>query len=153
MLTTLADGMGVDLGFRTAAEARTEMTALGGWDGQRPPAPDVAPQSGATPGPGEAVLAGWRMLLDDGRLQDGEPYLAGTARLPLARLSPATAAAIDATDTVTVFTDRGSLTLPLMRTAMPDQVVWLPLNSGTAVHSRLGVTAGAVVRIEPGGRR
>ena len=45
------------------------------------------------------------------------------------------------------------LTLPLVRTAMPDQVVWLPLNSSTAVHSRLGVTAGAVVRIEAGGQK
>ena len=39
----------------------------------------------AQPGPGEAVLAGWRMLLDAGRLQDGEPYLAGTARTPVVR--------------------------------------------------------------------
>ena len=29
---------------------------------------------------GQAVLATWQPLLDDGRLQDGEPYLAGTAR-------------------------------------------------------------------------
>jgi NADH-quinone oxidoreductase subunit G len=32
---------------------------------------------------------------------------------------------------------------------MPDQVVWLPLNSpGSAVHHRLAVTTGAVVGIE-----
>ena len=34
------------------------------------------------PKPNEAVLATWRLLLDDGRLQDGEPYLAGTADPP-----------------------------------------------------------------------
>jgi NADH-quinone oxidoreductase subunit G len=34
---------------------------------------------------------------------------------------------------------------------MPDQVVWLPLNSpGSAVHRELGVTAGALVRIRAG---
>ena len=90
------------------------------------------------------------MLLDDGRLQDGEPYLAGTARSPVARLSAATAAGIGATGSVTVSTDRGSVTLPLALTEMPDQVVWLPLNSGAPVHARLGVTTGAVVGIEAG---
>ena len=38
------------------------------------------------------------MLLDAGRLQDGEPYLAGTARPPVVRLSAATAAEIGADD-------------------------------------------------------
>jgi NADH-quinone oxidoreductase subunit G len=50
-----------------------------------------------------------------------------------------------------VSTERGSVQLPLMITEMPDQVVWLPLNSpGSAVHSTLGVTTGAVVRIGSG---
>ncbi len=151
VLASLADEIGVDLGFRTPAQARAEMQALGTWHGARPADPAVPPDPAPALQANQAVLAGWRMLLDDGRLQDGEPYLAGTARVPLARLSPATAAAISATDTVTVSTGQGSLTLPLVRTAMPDQVVWLPLNSSTAVHSRLGVTAGAVVRIEAGG--
>ncbi|MFZ0907324.1 MAG: molybdopterin dinucleotide binding domain-containing protein, partial [Mycobacterium sp.] len=91
-----------------------------------------------------------RMLLDSGRLQDGEPYLAGTARTPVVRLSAGTADAIGAADgdQVTVSTDRGAITLPLTITEMPDDVVWLPLNSpGSAVHRSLGVTAGAVVRI------
>ena len=49
-------------------------------------------------------------------------------------------------------TGRGSVSLPLVITEMPDQVVWLPLNSpGSAVHEQLGVTTGAVVRIEAGG--
>ena len=96
------------------------------------------------------MLAGWRMLLDAGRLQDGEPHLAGTARPPVARLSAATAAEIGAADgdLVTVSTERGEITLPLAITDMPDRIVWLPLNSpGSAVHRQLGVTAGAVVSI------
>ena len=53
---------------------------------------------------------------------------------------------------VTVSTWRGSVTLPLEITEMADDVVWLPLNSpGSAVHRNLGVTIGAVVRIEAGG--
>jgi NADH-quinone oxidoreductase subunit G len=90
------------------------------------------------------------MLLDDGRLQDGEPHLAGTARTPVVRLSAETAGAIGAADAdkVTVSTARGTITLPLTVTDMPDQVVWLPLNSpGSAVHRQLGVTPGAVVKI------
>jgi NADH-quinone oxidoreductase subunit G len=151
VLAMLAEELGTDLVFRTAEGAHAEMSALGVWDGARPAGPDAPAQPGPVLEPGEAVLAGWRMLLDRGRLQDGEPYLAGTARLPVARLSSATAAAIGADGTVTVSTGRGSVTLPLEVTDMADQVVWLPLNSpGSAVHSQLGVTTGAVVRIEGG---
>ncbi|MBU3707432.1 MAG: NADH-quinone oxidoreductase subunit G, partial [Mycobacterium sp.] len=113
----------------------------------------------ATPVPsvrtGEAILAGWRMLLDGGRLQDGEPHLAGTARPAVARVSAATAAGIGVADGagLTVSSGRGSVTLPCEVTEMADGVVWLPLNSpGSAVHRALGVTTGAVVRIEAGGR-
>ena len=155
VLTTLADELGVDLSFRTAAQARDEMNRLGVWDGARPPAPDNPPQNTPTPEPGHAVLAGWRMLLDNGRLQDGEPHLAGTAHPAVARLSASTASAIGAVDgqALTVSTPQGSVTLPLQVTEMPEQVVWLPLNSpGSAVHRDLGVTIGAVVRIEAGGQ-
>jgi NADH-quinone oxidoreductase subunit G len=90
------------------------------------------------------------MLLDDGRLQDGEPHLAGTARTPVVRLSAETAAAIGAADgdNVTVSTARGEITLPLTITEIAEDVVWLPLNSpGSAVYRQLGVTPGAVVKI------
>ena len=84
------------------------------------------------------MLTGWRMLLDSGRLQDGEPYLAGTARVPVARLSADTAAEIGVGegDSITVATTRGEITLPLEITDMDDRVVWLPLNSpGSAVST------------------
>ncbi len=145
VLQILADELGIDLGADDDA---------GGWDGPAPAAPTV-PARPSTAGPGQAVLSTWRMLLDDGRLQDGEPHLAGTARPPVARLSAATAAEIDAegAEAVTVRTDRGAITLPLLITDMPDRVVWLPMNSpGSAVLARLGAASGAVVTIEPGGR-
>ncbi|HPX37231.1 MAG TPA: NADH-quinone oxidoreductase subunit G [Mycobacterium sp.] len=151
VLGTLADELGAGLGFGDPVQARAEMTRLGLWNGTPTAAPDVAAQPAPQLEPGEATLAGWRMLLDCGRLQDGEPFLAGTARPPVARLNAATAHAIGATDTLTVSTGRGAVTLPLVVTEMPDQVVWLPLNSpGSAVHRQLGVTTGAVVQIQAG---
>ena len=108
------------------------------------------PNAGNGPEKGQAVLAGWRLLLDNGRMQDGEPHLAGTARKAVVRLSADTAAEIGAADgeSVTVSTSRGSISLPLAVTDMPDRVVWLPLNSSaSAVHRRLGVTLGSIVAI------
>lgn len=150
VLHYLADEIGVDLGLTGPEAADAELTRLGDWAGPRGPEPAVAPEPPVRPGPGQAVLASWRLLLDAGRLQDGEPHLAGTAVSPVVRLSPGTAAEIGAApgDPVTVGTERGSVTLPLAVTEMPDGVVWLPTNSpGSAVHRRLGVTAGALVTI------
>ena len=113
VLHTLADEIGVDLGLPDAATAAEELAKLGWWGGARPSAPSVAAAETAAPGKGEAVLIGWRMLLDSGRLQDGEPSLAGTARTPVARLSAATAAEIGAAegDPVTVAPTGGEVTL------------------------------------------
>jgi NADH-quinone oxidoreductase subunit G len=150
VLDTLADEMGIDLGFPTVTAALTELNGLGSWDGAPGSAPSVGAVATPTPGAGEAILAGWRMLLDNGQLQDGEPHLAGTAHTPVVRLSAATAKAIGAAggDNVSVSTARGAITLPLTITEMPDHVAWLPLNSpGSAVHRQLGVTPGAVVKI------
>jgi NADH-quinone oxidoreductase subunit G len=150
VLHFLADEIGVDLALPNALAAGDEMARLGLWAGPRPTPPQVTPSRPAQFGARQAVLAGWRMLLDAGRLQDGEPYLAGTARPPVVRLSAATAAEIAAAegDLVSVSTDRGAITLPLAVTDMADGVAWLPLNSpGSAVHKQLGVTVGAVVSI------
>ncbi|KUI48589.1 NADH-quinone oxidoreductase subunit G [Mycobacterium sp. GA-1199] len=150
VLNFLADEIGVALNLPTAAAAGDEMSRLGMWAGRRPEAPNVPAPKRTPPAEGQAVLAGWRMLLDEGRLQDGEPHLAGTARVPVARLSAATAAEIGAAegDLVTARTPRGTITLPLAITEMDDRVIWLPLNSaGSAVHRNLGVSTGDVVSI------
>jgi NADH-quinone oxidoreductase subunit G len=102
------------------------------------------------------LLATWRRLLDNGRLQDDEPHLAATAREVAAKLSPATAAKLGVTfgEPITVSTDRGSITLPVDEADLPDDVVWLPENSPRcAVRRDLGVGHGAVVAIAPGGDR
>lgn len=150
VLDTLADELGILLNCSTVESAREELAGLGTWDGKHAAGPAIAAAPAAQPAKGEAVLTGWRLLLDAGRGQDGEPHLAGTARTPVVRLSADTAAEIGATDgePVTVSTGRGSITLPLNVTEMPDRVVWLPLNSpGSAVHQELGVTLGALVNI------
>lgn len=156
VLNALAAEMGVTLGLPDVAAARIEIARLGTWYGVRPESWEVPPQPVPEPGPGEAVLATWRTLLDAGRLQDGEPYLAGTARPPVARLSADCAAELDVRDMdpVTVETGRGAITLPVEITDLPYRVVWLPMNSpGSAVHRRLAARAGDVVRVrraEPG---
>ncbi|WP_273732590.1 NADH-quinone oxidoreductase subunit G [Mycolicibacterium septicum] len=150
VLHYLADEIGVDLGLTGPEAADSELARLGTWTGPRAAVPSSAPQPPPAPGPGQAVLASWHLLLDAGRLQDGEPYLAGTAVSPVVRLSPATATELGVTPggPVTVSTDRGSVTLPLSIAEMPDRVVWVPTNSpGSAIHRQLGVTAGALVSI------
>ncbi|WP_283235754.1 molybdopterin dinucleotide binding domain-containing protein, partial [Rhodococcus zopfii] len=153
VLDALAAEMGTRLGIPDTASVRRELDLLGLWEGEYPAAPEIGAVEPPRAGPGEAVLAGWRMLLDAGRMQDGEPYLAATARRPVVRLSTATATEIGVSDgdAVTVGTDRGTVTLPLEITELPDRVVWLPLDSpGSAVHRRLGIGPGALVRIRAG---
>jgi NADH-quinone oxidoreductase subunit G len=151
VLATIADLMDVHLGLPDQASARRELATLGGFKGTRPSPPSVAAAVPAEPAAGEALLATWRMLLDAGRMQDGEPYLAGTAKAVVARMSAATAAEIGADGKVTVASEHGEITLPLEIADMPDRVVWLPANSpGSAVHRDLGLQAGGIVKIQNG---
>ena len=106
-------------------------------------------------GTGETTvrLATWHQLLDDGRMQDGEPSLAGTARPVVARMSAATAAeaGIADGDKVTVATDRGSVTVPVEVVPMTDHVVWLPAGGLTrepsTIRAELGAGHGATVTL------
>jgi NADH-quinone oxidoreductase subunit G len=164
VLGAIADEMDVHLGLPDAAAARAELVALGAWKGAHPAAPAVqggwgagAPHagglsSGTGSGPGETGLrlATWHQLIDAGRMQDGEPYLAGTARPVVARVSAATAAAAGLADgdKVTVTTTAGSVTVPLDVTEMADGVVWLPANSpGSAVRADLAAGHGSRVSL------
>ena len=146
VLDAIADELGVSLGVADPADAAHELAELGRWDGQRPSAPEV-PAVTAHSG---HVLATWRLLLDLGRLQDEEPNLAGTARRPVAKVSPATAQSLGIADSdpVSISTDSGTIVLPAVITPMPDEVVWVPANSvGSRVHLDLGATAGDPVRL------
>jgi NADH-quinone oxidoreductase subunit G len=160
VLGAIADQMDVHLGLPDVAAARAELAALGIWRGTRPepPAPlglEVVrkeEEAGQALRGGTVRLATWRQLLDSGRMQDGEPSLAGTARPVVARMSAATAAeaGIADGDKVTVASDQGSVTVPAEVTPMADHVVWLP-----AAGLPRAVRADAVVPAEdapyPGG--
>jgi NADH-quinone oxidoreductase subunit G len=153
VLHVLAEAMGLDLGLPDVAAARAEIAELGLWDGDRATFEPVDAPTPAPPNPGEAVLATWSQLLDAGRLQDGEPFLAGTARSAVARVSAATAAAVGVQDGafLMVSTDRGAVTVPVLVTEMPDGVVWLPTNSaGVPVRRELAAVPGSVVRLAAG---
>jgi NADH-quinone oxidoreductase subunit G len=153
VLGAIAEEMDVHLGLPDAAASRAELAALGAWRGERPMPPTAASggaeASGGTKASGDTVrLATWHQLLDAGRMQDGEPYLAGTAREAVARMSPATAAAaaVSDGDKVTVATSAGSVTVPVDVVSMADDVVWLPANSpGSAVRAGLGAGHGSRV--------
>jgi NADH-quinone oxidoreductase subunit G len=184
VLGAIADRMDVHLGLPDAEAARAELAALGSWRGARPEPPQVggrgglggtvSPQeqggSGGDRPPGAILLATWHQLLDSGRMQDGEPALAGTARPVVARMSPATAAEAGAADgdKVTVTTDRGSVTVPVEVVPMADHVVWLPaaglpgnaaeiapypgypepaVQAGPTIRARLGAGHGAMVTL------
>ncbi|NGN65921.1 NADH-quinone oxidoreductase subunit G [Streptomyces sp. A7024] len=151
VLNMLADEMDLHLGLPDLRTIRAEYGRLGSWTGARAVVPAEIPRPLREPGTGEAVLAGHRLLLDQGRLQDGDSALAGTRHAALARLSEATAAQVGAADgdTVTVTGPAGAVQFPLAVTPeMPDQVVWLPLQSaGDGVASDTGAVPGDVVKI------
>ncbi|HUD79162.1 MAG TPA: NADH-quinone oxidoreductase subunit G [Streptosporangiaceae bacterium] len=160
VLAALADEMDVHLGLPDIASVQREITVLTQSPALSPsPTPAAGPQAPAGqvsqlglahPGPGTALLATWHNLLDAGRLQDGEPNLAGTARPAVALLSASTAAEAGTGDggKITVATGHGEITVPVEIADMPDRVVWLPANSaGSAVRRELRAGHGSVVSV------
>ncbi|MGW5352467.1 NADH-quinone oxidoreductase subunit G [Streptomyces sp. NPDC004031] len=150
VLTMLADQMDVALGLADVRSARIELDRLAGWSGPYAAAPLDSSVPLPRPEQGQAVLAGHRLLLDRGRLQDGDDALAATRHAAVARLSAATATELGLAegDLLTVTGPAGATTLPLAVTPMPDRVVWLPLNStGSGVASDVGALPGQVVAI------
>ena len=152
VLQMLADAMDVHLGLPDLRTTRGELDRLGPWSGLRATGPVEIAASLPRPAAGEAVLAGHRLLLDRGRLQEGDDALAGTRHAARARVSAATAAeaGVKEGDLLAVTGSAGTVELPLQITEMPDRVVWLPLNSaGGGVASDTGALPGALVRIGP----
>ncbi|WP_210650015.1 NADH-quinone oxidoreductase subunit G [Nocardioides sp. SYSU D00065] len=130
-------GQGSSLGFRTVADVRAEMRALGPWDGARPAMDAGKPPRAPRAKAGSLALATWKQLVDLGSMQDGEAHLRATARPPVARVSPATYESVFGTPEgepghsrlATVSGDRGSVTLPVEVADLPDGVVWVPARS------------------------
>ncbi|MGH3496544.1 MAG: NADH-quinone oxidoreductase subunit G [Nocardioidaceae bacterium] len=153
VLSGIADELGGRLGFRTVEQARGEMTELGPWDGGRVSAPHVEAGGACGARPGEVVLDTWRLLIDDGRLQEGDPHYLATAKAPVVLMSETTARSVGAGigDEVVLATDAGAVALPAALADLPDGVVWAAQHSGgVSLRSVLGAGAGDVLRIERG---
>jgi NADH-quinone oxidoreductase subunit G len=136
VLDTLGVEMDVDLFTQTPKAAAGDLAKL--------PAvlrKGALPVETVTPAPalgdGQAVLATWRQLLDNGTLQSDEPHLAGTQRPAVVRLNAETARRFGVNATATVKTEHGSITLPVEYADLPDGVVWLPTNSGASKVRRV----------------
>jgi NADH-quinone oxidoreductase subunit G len=152
-LDMVADEMGSFLGTRTVHEVRSEMESLGAWQGARAAAPAVEPGDVPSVEEGTLVLATWRHLLDRGSLQDGEPFLAGTAPSPVARVSAPTAGGLGVVDgdVLTVRVGDVTVTAPVLVSEMADHVVWLPTNSvGSDLRAALAGAPGALVSVTKG---
>jgi NADH-quinone oxidoreductase subunit G len=160
----LAGEMGFFLETRTQREIHAQFEALGPWGGARATSAPAGQRAAAAPdGSGDFVLSTWATLLDAGRMQDGEPFLAGTAPLAVARLSASSAGSLGVAegDHVTVTGPAGSVTLPAVVTeGMVDGVVWLPTNSRStsdstsqdcSIRTGLGTDAGGRVHVTKGG--
>jgi NADH-quinone oxidoreductase subunit G len=152
VLDVLARELGVSLGTATVREISAEISALGADDSARPAAPKTkaTAASKATTASGGVVLASWHQLVDEGALQDGEPYLAGTGRMSVARMSAATAEQFGVGVAVSIKgSARTGIELPVAITQMADGVVWVPTKSpGSWVARDLGVEPGAEVKVK-----
>ncbi|MEU9484284.1 NADH-quinone oxidoreductase subunit G [Streptomyces decoyicus] len=150
VLHMLADALDVHLALPDIRSVRRELDRLGGWDGPHAGEPMESGRPLPRPDSGEAVLAGHRLLLDQGLLQEGDEALAGTRHAAVARLSQTTAleTGVKDGDLLAVTGPAGSVHLPLQVTPMPDRVVWLPLNStGGGIAADTGAQPGDLVKI------
>lgn len=150
VLSMLAEQLGAPLNVAELASIRGEIDQIGPWDGNRVATPSAGAAEPVVLGAQEAVLATWHLLLDDGALQIAEPFLAGTAKTPVARVSQATATNLNlgSATQVRVSTNSGTITLPLVVCDMSDGVVWVPQNSpGSKVNQTLEARSGDVVAV------
>lgn len=156
VLDLLAREMGVDLGTATVASVHAEFASLPvAAANQRPAAPAVVAariDAKVTASAADTlVLATWHQLVDEGSLQDGEPHLAGTGRLAVARVSPSTARRLALSGVVSITGNRrSSMDLPVVVTeGMADGVVWVPTKSPNSwVAEHLGAHAGDTVMVK-----
>ena len=98
VLAGIAEEMGSPLGFRSSEQVWEEMVQVGPWDGERPTdEPMVSGRSRQLNRrwcDGSLVLASWKQLVDDGRMQDGDEAMRATARKPVVLVGPATLEAL-----------------------------------------------------------
>jgi NADH-quinone oxidoreductase subunit G len=182
VLAGISEELGKPLGFRTAEQARAEMEQVGPWDGARPgmsgdsgfdkldrrigqesagvegsPAQARGTQSGQdNPGKPGLFLSSWKQLLDDGRMQDGDPHLRASARPATVLVNQATLDALGAAegDEVTLAGPLGDVQLPIGVADLADGAVWAPASApGLSVRHRVGPAGSPVSITFAGGQK
>ena len=149
VLGMIAKAIGKQAGAWDVAGIRRELSSLGPWNGARETAP--VDQSAAQNIDGFR-LASWRELLDAGVMQEGEPFLAATARPVAALVSAKSASQLGSPATVIVAGPNGSVTLPLVIGDVIDNVVFVPMNStDCSIYRDLGARIGSAVVVTAGG--
>lgn len=149
ILSMLADQIGTPINLPTVAAAAKEFASLGSWEKKL----SFSGSTGNAPAPlglNEANLSSWRLLLDSGSLQDGEPNLAGTAHPSFALISPERAVALRVTngDLLRISTKEGWIMLPARIEDIEHDTIWVPRNSsGSRLMQTLGVVSGAPVSV------
>ena len=149
VLGMIANAIGKQAGAWDVAGIRRELSGLGQWSGARESAPEV---QGSPKNVDGFRLASWRELLDAGVMQEGEPFLAATAREVVALVSAHSSAQLGSPATVTVAGPSGSVVLPLVIGDVIDNVVFVPMNStDCSIYRDLGARIGSAVAVTAGG--
>ena len=141
VLVRLTEEFDGDLGITALADLYAEVNPLMEWDGTPQAFTPASAHAPVAAGKGEVLLASHKPMIDAGRLQDGAPWLAGSARRPVLLASAATLAAAGITPgaDATLETGRGTLTLPAAIADLPDSVAWVPeCSTGSVIHENLG---------------
>ena len=164
VLAMLAAEMGDDLDVDDLETLHAQLAELGLWRGERggvvfiePPAAEPATsarRSGLSTATGlDAVLATHKPMLDAGRLQDGDAFLAATALRPVARVAAdlADRLGLRGGESVDVATAVGAVTLPaVIAGRVAPGTVWLPeCSPGSTIRQALGASHGSRVRLSP----
>ncbi|OFQ23842.1 NADH-quinone oxidoreductase subunit G [Actinomyces sp. HMSC062G12] len=141
VLVRLAEEFDLDLGITALSDLYAEVNDLMEWEGQPQEFTPASAASAAEVGAGRVLIASHKPMIDAGRLQDGAPWLAGSARCPVLLASAATLAAAGITpgQDATLETERGTITLPAAIADLPDSVAWIPeCSDGSVLHENLG---------------
>lgn len=145
VLSMLASAMDVELNGDTRT-LRKEINSLKPWSGSRA---ELKPQSASVPV--GTTLATWRLLIDSGVMQEGEPHLAATARPSVVAVSSAMFEQLGKPEVITVTGPKGSITLPAQVAEVSSESVWLPMNSPEShIYAQLGCGYGEVVTVKGG---
>lgn len=145
VLSMLASAMDFQL-IGDTRTLRKEMNSLATWSGSRVEVKPVAATVLAGP-----TLATWRLLIDSGVMQEGEPHLAATARPSVVAMNSAMFEELGQPEIVTVTGPKGSITLPAQVAQVSSESVWLPMNSPEShIYAQLGCGYGEAVTIKGG---